>query len=82
MYSNQDRNAFTDLVCRTLDIDCFTMEDNFIDLGGNSFLAIMLVCQLKKRYQAKVSVADLLENDLKTVFDKIQQSMLDLPQVA
>ena len=45
-----------------LSIEDISIDDNFFDLGGHSLLITELILQLKERYQADLSLHELLDN--------------------
>ena len=44
-----------------LGIDRITVEDNFIELGGNSLLAARLVTELEAKYDRRLSIAEIFQ---------------------
>lgn len=48
-----------DVICQVLGLNDIEIEDNFFDLGGNSFKALELIEKIKSGYQVTITLADL-----------------------
>lgn len=51
-----------DIWKKVLDKDMIDRNENFFDIGGNSFFLIMMHSQLDQVYQGKVTIADIFAN--------------------
>jgi amino acid adenylation domain-containing protein len=49
------------LLQEILGIESISIQDNFLELGGNSLLAARLVTEIKNRYQQDISVANVFQ---------------------
>lgn len=54
--------VIADIWKRILDKDSVDKNDNFFDIGGNSFFLVMMHSQLDRAYPGKVTIADIFSN--------------------
>jgi natural product biosynthesis luciferase-like monooxygenase protein len=51
-----------DIFCRVLEIDRIGHEDNFLELGGNSLMAMQAISLISKELDQEVSLRDFFDN--------------------
>jgi thioesterase domain-containing protein/acyl carrier protein len=63
MIAPRDRleSEILQLLQEILGIESISLQDNFIELGGNSLLAARLVTEIKHKYQQSISVANVFQ---------------------
>lgn len=56
---------------RVLDVDQVGVDDNFFDLGGNSFMFLWFISDLEEEFGVKLSVMDIMRSTLGEISQKI-----------
>lgn len=60
----KQRDVFVEWVREILDDQTINGDDNFLDIGGNSLLAIELLARYEREYEIKISMLNLLQSSI------------------
>jgi acyl carrier protein len=53
--------ALAEIWCAALNTDCVGVEDEFIDLGGDSFAAVVILAMIEEKFGVPVPLSTLVE---------------------
>lgn len=71
---NSQHNIFLDWVRETLDDPDISGNDNFLDAGGNSLLAVELLSRFENEFGKKISMISLLQQ---RITDAVENAELE-----
>lgn len=60
----KQREVFVEWAREMLDDQTINRDDNFLDIGGNSLLAIELIARYEHEYGVKISMLNLLQSSI------------------
>lgn len=63
--------------CEILSLEDMSMSDDFLNVGGSSLTAMVLVNQIKSKYKIDIKVKDLFEHSTPTKFAELLESLND-----
>ena len=60
-----------------LEFDGFDANDNFMDIGGNSLSAIIIINRIKSIFNVNISIRDFLDNPTIRLFSKLLEQRIE-----
>ena len=71
--------SVAELMGEILEVDEMSVDENFFDLGGNSFMALTLIARVQQIWGAKLSMLEVVRASTPTGLSEVIAGQLTVP---